>query len=168
MLVSTGAKKGQWNALVEEAAEANEVCPPGKERTGVAGAYICVACTGGKYSDEDSKSDSCKDCAVGTYSLGTGAVRCAHCPAGYSQNEVGVEYCEQCHGGKYQNLPQQATCEDCVVCGAGQYAQSDCQNDRNTVCQNCAKGTFSADGASCIQCAVGMFADSEGESACQP
>jgi len=76
-------------------------CPPGTEDPSNP-LEDCVLCQPGYFSN--SRSGSCEECPVGTYSNTTGAVNCTACPAG----TVSI-------------TPHATSASVCIPCGLGYY-----------------------------------------------
>jgi hypothetical protein len=90
-----------------------ELCPPGT--FSAAGATVCTACAGGKYSFSRGSSE-CLPCTAGTYSV--------------------LSSCAPCLPGTFSA----AGASQCTPCAAGTYDTS--TSGGSTQCQSCSPGTY--------------------------
>ena len=140
---------------------------------------LCHVCEAGEFKETISNTDSCNDCALGTYSY-EAATQCTSCvPGTYSitNKAQSVEFCTACVGGKYSlqvAANSAATCLPCVAgkfsfsassqctdCVAGKYSTS-IEGDSDLVCIACDAGKFNEDAGSstaeaCLNCEAGKF-----------
>ena len=78
-------------------------CSPG--HFSGAGAYECIACLPGTYSNQNG-SKNCSLCPAGKFEASTGSTECMRCEAGQISDAVGAssaQVCEDCHANTYCN-----------------------------------------------------------------
>jgi len=151
-----------------EVSRGHSTCSPCPVGSKCDGSNEMVACTAGRYSDQQgmSTTDTCKGCAAGkwaaTYDTPRGASQCQDCPAG-SFNDVGLSLsessghaglagCQQCPQNTYQALAGQTSCQMTTYCGGvGQMVDKAGSVVRDVTCK-CAPGAYTLSSSVCMLC----------------
>ncbi|XP_077983821.1 sushi, von Willebrand factor type A, EGF and pentraxin domain-containing protein 1-like [Glandiceps talaboti] len=128
----------------------------------------CQLCSPGYFQDEEAQFE-CKQCDVGTSTIGTQAKNFTECvdvciPGTYSSN--GLATCKSCPKGTYQPEDRQTSCIPCppltTTSIVGAARMEDCQ-------AKCVPGSFSPSGVEpCSPCQVGYYQSEFGQRSCLP
>ena len=159
-------------------------CPSGYHQD-KAQQSLCLPCFPGQYND-DSKQTECKNCVAGKYTNTSQLKECYFCPIGYQQPDTSQTVCLGCSPGKFSDQTSATSCKECVVgryqIESGQDGCHDCPSGRTTTaagtprCDLCSPGKHGdPDGDNedvngeipCLECLVGMFADSSNKEVCK-
>ena len=137
-------------------------CVAGKYKLMI-GSVACTLCAPGKYSViVNASTDTCSDCAAGSYSTDTRFV-CLDCPPNSHSHVASVSLtacicnpgwtgtnddCLACVAGKYKLMNGSAAC---TLCAPGKY--SEVPNASTDTCSDCAAGSYSEDSRMvCVRC----------------
>jgi MYXO-CTERM domain-containing protein len=147
---------------------------------------VCAPCDAACATCSGAGPSACLGCVSGKYLSGGACATCATCGPGFFQSAActattntvcgachasctacsgpDISQCGSCPAGFYLSG---GACVACSKCAAGSYEAVACTTNANTLCVQCARGTFSNEGATaCEPCPTGTFASSPGSTAC--
>ncbi|XP_022091526.1 sushi, von Willebrand factor type A, EGF and pentraxin domain-containing protein 1-like [Acanthaster planci] len=170
--------------VVEGSVTINESVPLCRRGSVVLNETDCLSCTVGSYFD--SKTETCKVCAEGTYQDEEGQDECKPCPWGTwtdgpqakdvnqcrpeckpgTFSPTGLATCRPCSRGFFQPSFKQTACLPCregtTTSATGSRSSRKCQ-------AVCGPGTFSATGLHpCQPCPLGSYQPAEQQTQCIP
>ena len=167
--INNVAPHGGGGAILWDADSPIFCCAPGAFRM-TESSFGCMLCPAGTFQTGICMegTESCVNCAAGTFSYQTGASECTACgPGEYLNRNLTTVKCEQCVTGKYMSGIGAMGLKGCTSCSSGTFSSL----EGASTCLLCQGGSFSTvlgaiSSATCSGLCTSGYYSISGSSAC--